>query len=225
MFDSVVGCACPARVVSYRIVSCVSPPTLKIANLLPPRFALLVGGAAYIPLTAANLYPAWGTAPLFVRIVCVCGVLANTDTRPSYSPPPALVPRHVDSCCGRAWLRRWHPLDCSGYVSRPPTTALTLRMRWIITPSRLPRILPDRGCVELCSFAEQGVQVGHGPLHGHLLLHLPGRPLYLVFLVVVICFSPAWRPWRWRWRWLLPSTVDPSGGQPGGRLHLHVRRQ
>ncbi|ELR13602.1 uncharacterized protein ACA1_037740 [Acanthamoeba castellanii str. Neff] len=47
-----------------------------IANLLPPRFALLVGGAAYIPLTAANLYPAWGTLiPAAVVLGCGAGVL------------------------------------------------------------------------------------------------------------------------------------------------------
>jgi len=47
-----------------------------IANLLPPRFALLVGGAAYIPLTAANLYPSWGTLiPAAVVLGCGAGIL------------------------------------------------------------------------------------------------------------------------------------------------------
>jgi len=47
-----------------------------IANMLPPRFALLVGGAAYIPLTAANLYPRWATLiPAAVILGCGAGVL------------------------------------------------------------------------------------------------------------------------------------------------------
>jgi MFS family permease len=47
-----------------------------IANLLPPRFALLIGGAAYIPLTAANLYPRWATLiPAAVVLGCGAGVL------------------------------------------------------------------------------------------------------------------------------------------------------
>jgi MFS family permease len=47
-----------------------------IANLLPPRFALLVGGAAYIPLTVANLFPAWATLiPAAVVLGCGAGIL------------------------------------------------------------------------------------------------------------------------------------------------------
>lgn len=43
-----------------------------VNSLLPPKWALIVGGSCYLVYTAANLYPRWGTNLWYLYLIIYC---------------------------------------------------------------------------------------------------------------------------------------------------------